>query len=665
MKKIIITSFILYCLSPLSISAQTKHNLSPSDFYNWIDVADPQVSPDGQWAAYTVTTTDSVKDKTNTDIWMVSWDGKNTVQLTNSNEDETMPRFSPDNKYITFLSSRYADKDEENDASQLWLLDRRGGEAQKITNIKQDIEDYSFSPDGKNILLVMWDEDYSDTASTDIRKPYVINRYHFKEDIYGYLDNRHKHLYLLNIESEDITQLTSGNYDESDASFSPDGSKIIFISNHTADPDRNENTDIFIMDARANAAAKQLTTWPGVDHDPHFSPDGKSICYLQSSSSENFTMYGHDYLTVISADGGTPKYLSQNTDKPVMNPRWSKDGKNIAALMENDREQNVVLFDIVSGKNTTLAHGMNVFYNLELNQANGQWLVSMQDPYTPNEIYALENGVPRQLTYHTSAFTDAVNKINITPFTSTSKDGTTVSNILYTPAYAKPGDKLPLIMYIHGGPVAQDDYEYDLYRNMMAANGYAVAIVNYRGSSGRGVNFIRSIFGDWGNKEVMDILGACDYLVQHNMVDSSRIGIMGWSYGGILTDYCIASDTKFKAAASGAGSALQLSMYGIDEYVTQYENELGPPWKNTEKWMKLSYPFFQVEKIKTPVLYMASQSDFNVPVAGSEQMYQALRSIGIPTELVIYPNQFHEIEVPSYLKDRFERYIAWFDKYLK
>ena len=628
-------------------------------------MADPQISPDGQWAAYTVTATDSVKDKTNTDIWMASWDGKNTVQLTNSDEDEYMPRFSPGNKYIAFLSARYADKNTDNDAAQLWLMNRLGGEARKITDIKQEIEDYTFSPDGENILLVMWDEDSSDTASTGIRKPYVINRYHFKEDIYGYLDNRHKHLYLLNIETEDITQLTDGNYDESDASFSPDGAKIVFCSNHTTDPDRNENTDIFIMDAKTNASARQLTNWPGVDHEPHFSPDGKTICYLQSSSAENFTMYGHDYLTIIPADGGTPKYLSQNTDRPVMNARWSKDGKSIAVLMENDREQNVVLFDMASGKNTILARGMNVYYNLELNPANGQWLVSFQDPFTPSEVYALENGSPRRLSYNTGEFIDSVYKINVTPFTSTSKDGTIVSNILYTPAYTKPGDKLPLILYIHGGPVAQDDYEYDLYRNIMAANGYAVAIVNYRGSSGRGVDFVRAIFGDWGNKEVMDILGACDYLIQHNMADSSRIGIMGWSYGGILTDYCIASDSRFKAAASGAGSALQLSMYGIDEYVTQYESELGPPWKNTEKWMKLSYPFFQVEKIKTPVLYMASQSDFNVPVAGSEQMYQALRSIGIPTELVIYPNQFHEIEVPSYLKDRFERYLSWFNKYLK
>jgi dipeptidyl aminopeptidase/acylaminoacyl peptidase len=169
--------------------------------------------------------------------------------------------------------------------------------------------------------------------------------------------------------------------------------------------------------------------------------------------------------------------------------------------------------------------------------------------------------------------------------------------------------------------------------------------VNYRGSSGRGKDYIRAIYGDWGNKEVTDIIGAADHLIQQGIVDSSRMGIGGWSYGGILTDYTIATTTRFKAAASGAGSALQLSMYGVDEYITQYENELGPPWKNQEKWIQLSYPFFHADRIKTPTLFMASQKDFNVPAVGAEQMYQALRSLGVPTELVIYPGQYHEITV--------------------
>jgi dipeptidyl aminopeptidase/acylaminoacyl peptidase len=222
-----------------------------------------------------------------------------------------------------------------------------------------------------------------------------------------------------------------------------------------------------------------------------------------------------------------------------------------------------------------------------------------------------------------------------------------------------------LILHIHGGPVGQDEFGFDMSAQILASAGYAVATVNYRGSSGRGVEFTRAIFADWGNKEVVDIVGAADHLIKQGIVDEKRMGIAGWSYGGYSTDYVIASDQRFKAAVSGAGSGLQFTMYGTDQYVSQYETEIGTPWKQPEKWMKLSYPFFHVDKIKTPTLFMASQNDFNVPVAGAEQMYQAFRSQGIPTELVIYPGQNHGLSVPSYVKDRLERYIRWFDRYLK
>ncbi len=666
MKKILVLAII--SLVTITAPAQSKRPLNPSDFLRYAEVSDPQVSPDGKWCAYTITTVDTSKDEHNSDLWMVSWDGKDNVQLTSSAEDENTARFSPDNKYISFLSSRYADNDDKHTddaATQLWLMNRLGGEAIKITDVKNDIEDYVWSPDGKRILLVMDDIDYTDTAESGNRLPYVITRYHFKQDIEGYLDNRKTHLYLLDVKTHDIDTLTSGNYNEEQPVWSPDGKKIAFVSNHTEEPDKNENDDIFIMDAMQGAVPYRLTTWKGEDQHPQWSPDGKYIAYLQSSSDENFTMYGEDVLAVIPASGGTPNLISASFDKQIYKPRWSKDGEDVIALMEDDREQQVVSFNIATEKYTKLASGEKVFSDAELNDATGDWLVNMTDPQTPNELYALEKTGLRRLTHATDSFLAPIQSIKVEGFQSKSSDGNIASGILYRPANAPANAKLPLIMYIHGGPVGQDDYEYDLYRNILAAGGYAVAAVNYRGSSGRGKEYTRAIYGDWGNKEVADILGAADYLIAQGIADSSRMGIAGWSYGGILTDYTIATTTRFKAASSGAGSALQLSMYGVDEYVTQYENELGPPWKNTDKWIKLSYPFFHADRIKTPTLFMASQKDFNVPSVGAEQMYQALKSLGIPTELVIYPGQYHEITVPSYMKDRFTRYLDWFGKYLK
>jgi dipeptidyl aminopeptidase/acylaminoacyl peptidase len=246
-----------------------------------------------------------------------------------------------------------------------------------------------------------------------------------------------------------------------------------------------------------------------------------------------------------------------------------------------------------------------------------------------------------------------------------SKDGTLVNGLVVKPARYASGMTYPTLLRIHGGPVSQDQHSFHIERELFAANGYVVIAANYRGSSGRGDAFSKSIHGDWGNKEVVDLLGAADYIVSSGVADPERLGIGGWSYGGILTNYTIASDTRFKAAISGAGSSLQLSMYGTDQYTVQYERELGPPWKNPDLWMKLSYPFFHADRIKTPTLFVVGEKDFNVPAAGSEQMYQALRSLGIDTQLVIYPDQFHGITKPSYKKDRLERYVCWYDRYLK
>ncbi len=224
---------------------------------------------------------------------------------------------------------------------------------------------------------------------------------------------------------------------------------------------------------------------------------------------------------------------------------------------------------------------------------------------------------------------------------------------------------LPLVLYIHGGPNGQDDHGFDFIHQWLAANGYAVLAPNYRGSSGRGAAYQKAIHRDWGHFEVMDVLGAVDEAVRQGVADPTRLGIGGWSYGGITTNYTIASDPRFKAAVSGAGSSLQLSMYGMDQYIVQYEQELGLPWRSHEPWLKVSYPFFHADRIKTPTLFMGGEKDFNVPIAGSEQMYQALKSLGVETQLVIYPGQFHGLTIPSYERDRLRRYVEWYDRHLK
>ena len=660
MKNIIALIFLIPICILVTAQSPIKRPLKPTDVYLLKEVADPQVSPDAKWVAYTVTSTDTAKDKSNTDIWMVSWNGEQTVQLTNSEENENLPRWSPDGKYISFTSDRTSEK-----ITQLWLMDTRGGEAKKITGLKGDLDEYAWSPDGKKIVMSIKDENFSDTFKTKVRVPFVMDRFQFKKDLQGYVENRYTHLYIFDIATKKTDTLTRGSFDEMMPAWSPDGNQLAFVSNRTADKDKNANTDIWVMDASPGAGMLQLTTWAGEDTHPQWSPDGKMIAYSSSSSNQHFTMYGQNNVFVVSAAGGTARPLATKLDRPVSDIHWSKDGKQLYFLVEDDRKQYIAKLNISTNTTETVVGGERAFYNIN-NSANTTAMVAaMSEPQLPGEIYAIENNIARRLTHVQVSFINAIQFANVESFTSTSKDGTKVSGILYTPATTKHGQILPLIIFIHGGPVAQDSYEFDITRQILAAGGYAVAGVNYRGSNGRGVAYTKAIYADWGNKEVADIIGAANYLVEKGIADEKNMGIGGWSYGGILTNYTIATDTRFKAAASGAGSSLQLTMYGIDQYITQYETELGTPWKNPKKWLDLSYPFFNADKIKTPTLFMASEKDFNVPVAGAEQMYQALRSVGVPAQLIIYPGQFHGITTPTYLVDRYQRYLNWFGKYLK
>ncbi|MDQ6844930.1 MAG: S9 family peptidase [Bacteroidota bacterium] len=657
------TALLIFCtIIFFNISAQvvTKRSLVPADVYLLKRINEAQVSPDGKWVVYTVSMADSVKDKTNVDIWMVSWDGKQNVQLTYSEDEESSPKWSPDGKYISFVSARNGDT-----VSQIWLLDTRGGEAKKITSLKADLNEYAWSPDGKKIAMSIKDQDFSDTSKSKTRRPFVMDRYLFKHDISGYSEGRYTHLYVFDMDTKKLDTLTKGDYDEASPAWSPDGRQLAFVSNRTDNREQNENTDIWVMDATPGAAIKQLTTWPGSDQNPQWSPDGKWIAYSSSSSNQSFTMYGESNISVIPAAGGTARSLAGSLDRPVSDIRWTKDGQHLTFLVEDDRQKYIAKIGIGGEKIETIARGEKSFMTMERSPSSDALAAVMSEPQLPTEIYAVENNIVRRLTHVQDSFTNIIQLATVEGVSSVSKDGTKVSGILYRPSTATPSQKLPLILYIHGGPVGQDDYEFDMTRQMLAAGGYAVAGVNYRGSNGRGLEYTKAIYADWGHKEVIDILGAADYLIQKGVADENRMGIGGWSYGGILTNYTIATDTRFKAAASGAGSSLQLSMYGVDQYVTQYETELGAPWKNPKKWLDLSYPFFKADKIKTPTMFMASEKDFNVPAAGAEQMYQALRSLGIPTQLIIYPGQFHGITKPSYQADRYKRYLEWFGKYLK
>jgi dipeptidyl aminopeptidase/acylaminoacyl peptidase len=431
------------------------------------------------------------------------------------------------------------------------------------------------------------------------------------------------------------------------------------------------NRDLFVIDAKAGAQPRRLTTTTAEETGrPAWSPDGRQIAYLLGDEVKNFA-YDQAQLMVIPAEGGQPRSLTASLDRPVSSAHWSADGSRLFFSIVDDRAEHVGSVPAAGGTVQRLIEGRRVVSNLSPGP-DGQFAVLASTATTLPEVHALERpstgsgqGVLRKLSRQNDEWLTGVTLGTTEDFTSTSKDGTVVNSLVVKPPSFDPSRKYPLLLRIHGGPNGQDEHSFHFEREVFAANGYVVLAVNYRGSNGRGNAFQKAIFADWGGKEVVDLLGAMDAIQKMPWVDSDRLGIGGWSYGGISTNYTIAQDTRFKAAISGAGSSNQLAIYGTDQYITQYENELGPPWKNPEVWMKVSYPFFKADRIKTPTLFLVGQDDFNVPLAGSEQMYQALRSLGVDTQLVIYPNQFHGITIPSYRVDRMQRYLDWYAKYLK
>ena len=656
------TCLLSLCLL-LSLHAQTSRRpLKLEDMHRIAAVGDPQCSPDGNWVAYTLGTVDTKEDKRDTDVWMIRFDGSQQIRVTSSPEGESAPRWSPDNRYLAFLSSRPG----KEKGSQVWLLDRTGGEAQQLTNVKGRISEYEWSPDSKKLLLVMRELDEPEpepNAKPKPPKPIVIDRYHFKQDVQGYLWGKHSHLYLFDIAEKKLEVLTSGDYDEREARISPDATRIAFVSNRDPEPDRTVNTDIYVMDAKPGAPARKLSTSPGPDSGPpSWSPDGKWIAWLQGSFPD-VPEYNMSRVAVAPADGGTPKVVSESLDRGARAPKFTADGKRIQFLVTDDRSEYPASVSINGGPVERLLGGKRV--SLQHSTA-GQCsvLLSALDNAAP-EIYAFSGGSLRTLTHHNDAVFSELQLGEVEEVSFPSKDGTDVHGLLTRPVGYDSSKKYPLLLRIHGGPNGQDQHAFSFENQFFAANGYAVLAVNYRGSAGRGQKYTASISGDWNNKEVQDLHAGIDYVIAKGIADPQRLGVGGWSYGGILTDALIASDTRFKAATSGAGVGFPLALYGVDQYIHQYDNELGPPWKSLDKYLKISYPLLKADRIKTPTLFLGGEKDFNVPLIGSEQMYQALRTLGIPTQLIIYPGEFHGIQRPSFQRDRMERYLAWYDKYLK
>lgn len=651
-------------LLALPVTAQEPRLLKLDDIHSLKTVQDPRVSPDGRWVAYVVRKDDIEEDRQDNDVWMVPFSGGEAVRLTASPKGESRPRWSPDNRWLAFLSAR------EGDSPQVWLLDRRGGEATKLTDYEGGVSEIAWSPDGKRLALAVTDpepgdekdKDKEDKEKEEKPKPIVIRRLQFKQDD-DYLDERRVHIHLFEVESKKSVQLTSGPFDDGQPVWSPDGRWIAFTSNRsTPDPDANDNSDIFVVAPEEGAKPRALTTWEGGDNSPSFSPDGKSIVYVAGGNPKD-VWYDTSAVAIVPVTGGQPRELTRALDRNVSSPRFAPDGRSILFLVEDGGNVHLARVAAAGGAVERVVAGEREITGFSQGPNGEIALLETRSTYPP-EVSAVDGTGLRRLTHVNDEFLKGIRLAETRRLKAKSADGTEVDAFLTVPPGMPAGQRVPTVLRIHGGPVAQFSTGWQLDWQVFASQGYAVVAANPRGSSGYGRAFSRAIFADWGNKDFEDVMAAVDQAIAVGVADPDRLGVGGWSYGGILTNYVMVKSKRFKAGISGASETNYLSNYGTDHYQKEWEWELGLPWENTELWIRLS-PFFQVKNIETPLLLMCSGADVNVPCLNSEQLYQALRRLGRSTELVIYPGQGHSITRPSFLKHRFEHSLAWYDRYLK
>jgi dipeptidyl aminopeptidase/acylaminoacyl peptidase len=671
---------------PSPSSAQRA--ITVDDVFEIRDLRDPQIAADGKWVAYTVATAKLKEDKTETRVWMAPAGGGEAIVMTAEDVSSSHPRWSADGKYLAFLSKRDEGK------TQVWLLNRMGGEAQRLTDAIQDVDDFAWSPDSKRLVLVLrdpspqeldeaktkekgkpggGDKDKDKDKDANPKKPktpppFLVDRYRFKTDTVGYLDRRRTHLYVFDVATKAVVQITSGDFDDNEPAWSPDGKLLAFRSNRsTPDPDRTYDTNIWVVAADntdKGAHLTQVTTNPGADAEPSWSPDGKWITYV-TQLEPKLLVYATHHIAVSPAEGGEAKVLTRAFDRMSRMPLFSPDGEFVYFIADDDGRQNLFRIPATGGEITRAISGQVVVSGYTVAKS-GDVAAQVASMDRPGEIFTLPaSGAPlTRITHVNDGFMAKIRIVTPEYVKFKSKDGTTVAGYLFKPLDYVAGKKYPTLLHPHGGPVGSYYGDFNHFSQLFAANGYVVLEPNPRGSSGYGQDFCKAIFADWGNKDYQDDMAMVDYAIAQGMADPDKLGVGGWSYGGISTDFIITQTTRFKAAISGAGSAFLAALYGHDQYILDYDVELGRPWENRAVWDKVS-PYYRVANITTPTLFMGGDIDWNVPILGGEQMYQALKSLGRETELVVYPGEYHGLKAPSHIKDRLERNLSWYAHYVK
>ncbi len=664
-----------------------KRKITPEDLYDINIIPEVRLSPSGEDVVYSQQRIDRETEEKYSNLWIAPTNGSKPIQFTFGDQKDKQPRWSPDGETIAFLSNR-ADKDKPN---QIYLIPFRGGEARQLTTIDGKIENLAWSPDGKKLLCRVRkiDPETLERQSDEDKKKLGTVRRHYQRVFYkldgeGYLPKERWHIWIINASTGQAEQLTDHEiFDDIDPTWSPDSKSIAFMSNHSPDPDLERTAvDLFVIPASGGNPQK-IRTMYGDKLKPSFSPDGRYIAYFGREGKGDWTK--NQGLWIVPTDSSketinlteaydvhvSPETINDVGTPEIMPPVWSKDGGTLYFPVVRHGRSKLCSIDI-DGKNfKTIAgtHGVVGSFSFDSDQTRLAYFMGKIDD--PGQVYLQDAGSIRekQITNINEELFSKIELGHIEEVWIKGPDNNDLQGWILKPPGFDPDKKYPSILEIHGGPLTQygEFFMHEFY--YLAAAGYVVHFCNPRGGRGYGEEHAKAIWGDWGNADYRDLMTWTDFIEDQPYISKSRMGVTGGSYGGYMTVWIIGHTDRFKAAVTQRCVSNFVSMWGSSDLNWIFQEILSdkPPFQDLDKYWQHS-PIKYIGNAKTPTLVIHSENDLRCPIEQGEQVFVALKTLGVDSEMVRFPGEFHGLS----RKGRTDRRIArlnhilqWFDKYLK
>jgi dipeptidyl aminopeptidase/acylaminoacyl peptidase len=687
-----------------------KRNITEKDLFNFVWAGDPQISPNGSRVAFVRVTVSEKKDGYNTAIWSVSPATGESHQLTAGPRDST-PRWSPDGKFLVFV--RVTEKDGRPDAPQLFMLPMSGGDSFQFTTLVRGAGGPQWSPDGKMIAFgnSANAEDLAKAtpktpaqrpaspAPADAKKPEeresdvrVITRAVYRFNGAGYADSKHpNHIWVVaapKTSDEKVTpkQLTSGRYSEDGATWAKDSSQIYFGSDRIDEPYYElPSTTVYSVPAAGGQPVK-LTSFDMDTGAFSVSPNGKQIAFYASLSKPVQSYTEPDLFVMDLAPNAQPRNLTSDFDFDVGSgvggdntaprggggnpPVWAADGRSIVAVYAKEGKANLGAFDVASGKETDVTSGNQAVVSFRATPDASKFALIISTPTRVGDIFWLERAgaAPKQLTHLNDELFSKLNLTEPEEIWYTSFDGRKIQTWVQKPPDFDPNKKYPLILNIHGGPHAAYGFVFDHEFQWMAAKGYVVLYPNPRGSTSYGQEFGNIIQYHYPGDDYKDLMAGVDLLLKRGYIDEKKLGVTGGSGGGLLTNWTIGQTTRFAAAVSQRDIANWADFWYVADFTlfqpTWFRK---PPFEDPEDY-KARSPITYINKVTTPLMLILGEADYRTPPgAGGEEMFRALKYRRVPTVMVRFPNESHELSrsgQPWHRIERLQHIVGWFDKWL-